>query len=152
MISIMAQNNSDISTQWTYTMMNTQNSTTASMWGGNMDLSQITTDPQGQTALMQNVMFTRLAMAANQQYITPDGGFNPDISQGMSVPVDPTKLVASNGTSTSSSSSMPYSYGTSTSTSAPSVTTTSSSSAASRSVGFSGPIIFAAAAIAALVL
>lgn len=150
MISTMTQNNSDLAAQWTYTMTGTQNSTAASMWGGNMDLAKMTSDPQGQLALIQNVMFTRLAMASNQQYITPQGGFNPDISQGMSVPVDPTKLVASsNGTSTSSESPMPY--GTGTTSSAPAATT-SNKSAASRSFTSSATAIFAAAAIAALVL
>jgi hypothetical protein len=155
MITTYAQNNTDVNTQWMYTMMNTQNNTAAYNWGSSMDIAQMTTDPQGQLALIQNVMFTRLAMASNPQYITTSGGFNPNIADGMSVPVDPTKLISSgssNSTSTSTSSAASGPYGTSsTSTSAPS-TTTSSTSGASRRVVSSATAIFAAVAIAAFIL
>jgi len=152
MMPMMAQNNSDFASQWSYTMMNTNNSTQASNWGSTMDVGAMTNDPVAQMALLQNVMFTRLAMASNDKFVTPDGGFNPDLSQGMAVPMDPLKLSAANGTSTSPSGSDNVANspnGSSTTSSAPA---TSSTSGARRSVATSASAIFAAIAIAALVL
>ena len=142
----MAANNSDIAAQWSYTVMNTQNSTAASNWGSNIDISQITNDPVGQLALIQNVMYTRLAIALNPQYVQADGSFNPNIAAGMAVPMDPALLSTNaSSTSSSSSSSSSTSYG----TSAPSA---SSTSGASRRVASSATAVFVAVAIAALVL
>jgi hypothetical protein len=150
MIDVMAANNSDVAAQWSYTMMNTQNSTAASARGSNMDLSQITSDPAGQLALIQNVMFTRLSMSENPQYVGADGSFNPDISQGIAVPMDPAKL-STNATSTSSTSSSPSGSPSGSGTSAPAATT-STTGGASRRVASSATAVFAAVATAALIL
>jgi len=152
MMAMMSQNSSDFASQVSYTMMNTNNSTMASNWGSNMNVAAMTTDPSAQMALLQNVMFTRLAMASNPQFVTSDGAFNPDISKGMAIPMDPLKLAA-NGTSTPSSSgsgndaSAPG--GSSGTASAPASTNTGG---ARRSIASSATAVVAAVAIAALVL
>jgi hypothetical protein len=151
-----AQNNSDVASQWSYTMMNTQNNTAASSWGWNMDITKMTNDPAAQLALLQNVMFTRLAMASNDKFITPQGGFNPNLAAGMAVPMDPLKVsgASSNGTgaspSSGSGSGASAPTGSSTSSSAPSAS--SSTSGARRTIASSATAVFAAVAIAALVL
>src|ERR1700754_3380228 len=83
-----AQNSSDVNSQWTYTSTNTQNSTLASTWGMNMDVTGITNDPAAQLALLQNVMFTRLAVAANEKFMTPQGDFKSGVNLAdMSIPM-----------------------------------------------------------------
>jgi len=154
-----ASNNSDVASQWSYTMMNTDNNTAASTWGSNIDITKITNDPVAQLALLQNVMFTRLAMAANSKYITPQGGFSPNLAAGMAVPLDPTKLTAANGTSTSPTSSgsgnaaSAPTGGSSTPSSASSAPSSSAStSGAHRTIASSATAVIAAVVIAALAL
>jgi len=149
MMAMMAQNNSDFASQWSYTMMNTQNSTAATAWGMQMDVAAMTTDPSSQMALLQNVMFTKLAMASNSQFVTSEGAFNPDPSKGMAVPMDPLKL-STNGTTTPSGTDNSGSSPAGSTTSAPA--STSSTSGARRSIASSATAVFAAVAIAALVL
>jgi len=148
MMSTWAQNNSDFASQWSYTVMNTNNDTTASNWGTGMDVAAMTNDPAAQMALLQNVMFTRLAVAANSKFVTA-GGFNPDPSQGMAVPMDPLKLSAANGTYSSPS-------GSGNAASSPNgsdpASSTPKTSGARKSVASSATALVGAVAIAALVL
>jgi len=150
--SMMAMNNSDVSAQWSYTMMNTQNVSAASTWGGNMDITAMSTDPQAQLAIVQNMMFTRLVMAQNDKYITPGGGFNPDVSAGLSVPMDPAKLSANSTTPSSTGSDNASNSPTSSGSSSSSAPSSSSTGGASRRVASSATAIIAAVAIAALAL
>jgi len=151
MMAMMAQNSSDFASQWSYTVMNTNNNTWASMWGSNMDVTKMTNDPAAQMALLQNVMFTRLSMASNDKFITSTGGFNPNPSAGMAVPMDPLKL-STNGTYTTPAGSDNAGSAPASTTGSTAPAASSSTSGAGRTITSSATAIFAAAAIAALVL
>lgn len=132
--------------------MNTANSTAASSWGANMDIAAMTKDPQGQLAILQNFMFTRLAMASNDKYVTPEGGFNPNIATGLAVPMDPLKINASNSSTPSSTDGASNNAAATPSGSTTTAPAASSSGAASKRLATPATAVLGAVAIAALVL
>lgn len=106
MMPAMLQNSSAMAAMASYTSMQTMNNTVAANWGSNMDMSQM--PGWAQQSMAENVMYTRVFLAANPDVIGADGTVNMGNAGGnaLMVPADITQA-ANNAASGSSSSATP---------------------------------------------
>jgi plastocyanin len=101
MLPGIAANTSAVSTSWASTKNYTG---AASTWGGSMDLSGM--PGWAQSAMAENVLFTRSVMAANPSAITANGDINLgqiDLAN-MMIPADVAALAAASAPASNSSS------------------------------------------------
>jgi plastocyanin len=136
MMQSLINANPDLGKIRTYADNATKNSVPSSLWGTNLDMSNV--PDWAQESFVENVLYMRTFLAANPDAWTSDGGI--DANLGGNPPVIPQEItqVALNNNSPgygSGPASPSSGSGTSTSTVSPSPTSTGSGTAASMSNG-----------------
>ncbi|TFK54926.1 hypothetical protein OE88DRAFT_1623071 [Heliocybe sulcata] len=147
MMTSMMANNSDISAMWSYTKNKTAGNPAAAAWGGGADMSNMPS--WAQQAMVENVLYTRLALAANPETLQSDGSVN--LSAGGDAPLMfPTDITAAlSNAAASPSTSSASSPKTATSASA---SPSPSQMSGARSVASSGAAVALTAGLAAFFL
>ncbi|KAL6308970.1 hypothetical protein BKA93DRAFT_724401 [Sparassis latifolia] len=102
MMSAMAANDSSMAAMSSYASQQTSGNAGAAGWGSNIDMSSV---PEwAYSSVMENVMYTRMVLAANPSVMQPDGSIDLSAGGSLSWPADITSAVASNTTSSASAS------------------------------------------------
>jgi hypothetical protein len=102
MMSTLISNNSDLAAYATYTSQQTAGNPAAAQWGQNIDMSSI--PESAQADLAENIMYTRVFLAANPEVLNEDGrvdlGTAKDIP--LSIPQDLAAALSSTSNTTPS--------------------------------------------------
>ncbi|EPQ58159.1 hypothetical protein GLOTRDRAFT_136925 [Gloeophyllum trabeum ATCC 11539] len=149
MMSSMVSNNSQMAAMWSYTKNMTAGSPAAAAWGSNADMSNMPS--WAQQAMVENVMYTRLVLAANPETIDSNGQVNLGAGGDapLMLPQDITAVMNNAGSSAAASS--PSATGAGSSTAASSSPSPSHTSGA-RSLASSSAAVALSAGLAAFFL